>query len=163
MQPESVVPGDPAKDGGAGLGASAVVGSVDQFDFEGGEEALGDGVVQTRAGAAHGAPQPQPLAGLDAGGGGVFSPPLSVWKIVVGMRARPRVATAASRAQVTSRASWWLPIDQPSRCREAKSSTLARYSQPSSVGIQVTSPHQATSTRSGSNSRPSRSGAGAAP
>jgi hypothetical protein len=32
--------------------------------------------------------------------------------------------------------------------------TLARYSQPSSVGIQVTSPHQATSTWSGSNRRP---------
>ena len=41
--------------------------------------------------------------------------------------------------------------------------TEARYSQPSSVGIQVMSPHQATSGRSGSNSRPSRSGAGAAP
>ena len=41
--------------------------------------------------------------------------------------------------------------------------TEARYSQPSSVGIQVTSPHQATSGWSGSNSRPNRSGAGAAP
>jgi hypothetical protein len=40
--------------------------------------------------------------------------------------------------------------------------TLARYSQPSSVGIQVTSPHQATSGWSGSNRRPSKSGAGAA-
>ena len=45
---------------------------------------------------------------------------------------------------------------------EARSMTLARYSQPSSVGIQVTSPHQARSGRSGSNSRPSRSGAGGA-
>src|SRR6266542_3031090 len=53
----AVVPGDPAKDCGAGLGASAVVRLVDEFDFEGGEPGLGDGVVQARAGSAHRAAQ----------------------------------------------------------------------------------------------------------
>jgi hypothetical protein len=65
----------------------------------------------------------------------VYSAPRSVWKIVSCIRRRPRVATAASSAPVTRAASWWAPIDQPSRCREARSMTLARYSQPSSVGM----------------------------
>ena len=63
------------------------------------------------------------------------SAPRSVWKIVASICWRPRVATAASRASVTSLALWSSPIDQPSRCRDASSSTLARYSQPSSVGM----------------------------
>src|SRR6266516_250686 len=58
---------NPAEDGGAGLGAGAVVVAVDQLDFQRGEPALGDGVVQARSGAAHRAAKPQPLAGLDAG------------------------------------------------------------------------------------------------
>jgi hypothetical protein len=64
----------------------------------------------------------------------VSSLPRSVWKIVSSIRCRPRVATADASASQTSRASWWSPIDQPSRCREARSMTDARYSQPSSVG-----------------------------
>jgi hypothetical protein len=93
----------------------------------------------------------------------LYSAPRSVGKRVSGIGDRPRVVTAAWRASQTSTASWWALIDQPSRCREARSITEARDSQPSSVGIQVTSPHQATSGRSGSNRRPSKSGAGAAP
>src|SRR5829696_7403035 len=73
VQPALVVPGDPAEDRGARLGAGAVVVSVDELDLEGGEERLSDGVIQAGAGAAHGAPQPEPVADLDAGGRGVFS------------------------------------------------------------------------------------------
>jgi hypothetical protein len=69
---------DPGEDRGAGLGAGAVVGSVDQLDLEGGKPAFGDGVVQAGAGAAHGAAQPQPLAGGDAGGRGVFGAAVGV-------------------------------------------------------------------------------------
>src|SRR5829696_8282897 len=60
---------------------------------------------------------------------------LSVWKMVASIRARPRMATAAWSASPTRPASWWVPIDQPTRCLEARSSTLASYSQPSSVGM----------------------------
>jgi hypothetical protein len=88
------------------------------------------------------------------------SAPLSVWKIVPGSLPSPRAATAASSAPVTKPASCRSLMDQPIRCREARSMTLARYSHPSSVGMQVMSPHQATLGWSGSNRRPSRSGAG---
>jgi hypothetical protein len=33
--------------------------AVDELDLEGGEERLGDGVIQARPNAAHGMPQPQ--------------------------------------------------------------------------------------------------------
>ena len=64
-----------------------------------------------------------------------YSAPRSVWKIVPSRRFTPRVAVAASKASQTSLASCRVPIDQPSRCREARSMTEARYSQPSSVGM----------------------------
>jgi hypothetical protein len=41
---------DPAEDRSAGLGSGREVRSVDQFDLEGGEEAFGDGVAETRSG-----------------------------------------------------------------------------------------------------------------
>ena len=41
----------------------------------------------------------------------VYSLPRSVWKMVSGMRVRPRVATAASKASTTRAASWWVPIE----------------------------------------------------
>jgi len=44
VQSEAVVPGDPGEDRGAGLGPGPVVSPVDQFDLEGGDKALGDGV-----------------------------------------------------------------------------------------------------------------------
>src|SRR4029450_8506381 len=78
MQPTAVVPGDPGEDRGSCVGAGAVVVSVDQLDLEGGEPALGDGVVQARPGAAHGAAQPQPLAGIDTGSRGVFAAAVGV-------------------------------------------------------------------------------------
>jgi group II intron reverse transcriptase/maturase len=74
----TAIPGDPAEDRGARLGAGAVVAAVDQLDLEGGEERLGDGVIQAGASAAHGPPQPQPLADVDAGGRGVFAAAVGV-------------------------------------------------------------------------------------
>jgi len=41
----------------------------------------------------------------------VYPLPRSLWKLVAGMRVRPRVATAASSAPVTSWASWWVLIE----------------------------------------------------
>jgi hypothetical protein len=164
MPASLVVPGDPAEDRGSRLCAGAVAAAADQLDLEDGKERLGDRVVQARPGAAHGTPQPQPFADVDTGGRGVLAPTysLSVWKMVAGILLRPRVATAAWSASPTRPASCRSPIDQPSRCREARASSDARYSQPSSVGMKVRWSHQATSIRSGSNSRPSRSGAGGA-
>src|SRR5215208_5801160 len=72
VQASLVVPGDPAEDRGPRLGGGAVVAAVNQLDLEGGEERLSDGVIQAGAGAAHGAPQPEPVADLDAGGRGVL-------------------------------------------------------------------------------------------
>jgi hypothetical protein len=46
VQPMDVLPGDPAEGRGSCLGAGAVVAAVDQLHLEGGEPALGDGVVQ---------------------------------------------------------------------------------------------------------------------
>jgi hypothetical protein len=65
----------------------------------------------------------------------VYSAPRSLWKIVSSILLRPRVATAAVSAPTTRPASWRAAIDQPSSCRDARSMTLARYSQPSSVGM----------------------------
>src|SRR5829696_3378230 len=73
MQASLVVPGDPAEDRGSRLGAGAVVAAADQLDLEGGQERLGDGVVQARPGATHGAAKPQLLADVDAGGRGIFA------------------------------------------------------------------------------------------
>ena len=45
-----VVAMDPGEDGPAGHGPGGQVEPVDQFDLQGGEEGLGHGVVQARAG-----------------------------------------------------------------------------------------------------------------
>jgi hypothetical protein len=62
--------------------------------------------------------QPEPrtrIAHASAQAAELYSAPRSVWKMVASIRPRPRVATAASSASVTRRASWALAIDQPTR------------------------------------------------
>jgi len=61
VPPTVVIPGDPGEDRRPRLGAGVEPTAVDQLDFERGEEALGDGVIQARPGATHRPPRPQPL------------------------------------------------------------------------------------------------------
>lgn len=91
----------------------------------------------------------------------VYSPPLSEWKITP-VTSPPRTAAAMHSAALANAASWRPPIANPGSRREARSSTMARYSLPSSVGISVRSPHHFWLIRSAPKSRPTRSGIGAA-
>ena len=135
-------------------GAGAVVAAVDQLDLEGGEERLGDGVVQARAGAAHGTPQPQPLADVDAGGRGVFAAAVGVEDRAVHPAADRGWRRPPPARHRPGQASWWSPIDQPSRWREARSSTAGQV-QPALVGGDVGEvAAQATSGRSGRTAAP---------
>ena len=61
----------------------------------------------------------------------VYCVPRSEWKISPGPG--PRAATAIRRASATSSVRMWSAIDQPTTRREARSITVARYSQPSQV------------------------------
>ncbi len=65
-------------------------------------------------------------------------------------------STARARAATTSRLSRWSAIDQPTTRRAYRSSTAARYSQPSRVGMEVLSATHAAFGDSGANCRPSR-------
>jgi hypothetical protein len=78
----------------------------------------------------------------------VYSPP---WSGVEQhpRTAPPRIAMATHSAARASSASWWMPMANPTQCRECRSSTAASRSLPSSVGISVRSPHQRTSGAEG--------------
>jgi hypothetical protein len=104
------------------------------------------------------------LVTADAGGSNawanrspVYSPPLSEWKITP-VTSPSRTAAAMHNAALASGASWCSPIAKPGSRREARSSTMARYSLPSSVGISVRSPHHFWLICSAVKSRPIRSG-----
>ena len=70
----------------------------------------------------------------------------------------PRAATAILIAAHASSASGWSPVAAPSRRREERSITVAKYSFPLAVGISVISPTQRALARSAVKSRLSRSG-----
>lgn len=70
----------------------------------------------------------------------------------------PRTAVATWIAALANAASGCSLAGAPSRRREYRSSTVARYSLPSSVGISVMSPHQRQFGAGAVKSRPSRSG-----
>jgi hypothetical protein len=50
-----------AENRGSRFGTGAVMLAVDELDLEGGEQRLGDGVIQARPNAAHGTPQSRPV------------------------------------------------------------------------------------------------------
>jgi hypothetical protein len=77
---------------------------------------------------------------------------------VPGIVVAPRVATADLHSVDDVVGVGGLAHGVATSRREARSITVARYSQPSSVGMNVTSPHHVSSTLSGSNSRPTKSG-----
>jgi hypothetical protein len=78
VQASLVVPGDPTEDRGSRLGAGAVVVAVDQLDLEGGEEGLGDGVIQARPGAAIDRRSPSPSQTSMQAVEGVFAAAVAV-------------------------------------------------------------------------------------
>lgn len=147
-------PGDLAA--GLVLGGEALPGQ--ELELEGRVEALGRGVVE-------------PTRPIDwvtwrelqawAKRSPTYSPPLSVWKITPAM-SPPRTAAAMHRAAFASAESWCPPTAKPGSRREPRSSTVARYSLPSSVGISVRSPHHFSLIAPALKSRRTRSGIGSA-
>src|SRR5215471_14108010 len=104
VQPGAVVPADVFHDRPLGHGSGWPGLEVEQLAFDGGEEALGEGVVPALAGAAMGQHY-----GIVSGqgrelGGGVWQP-LSAWKITPGPGSR--AATALASAAATSSVRRW--------------------------------------------------------
>jgi hypothetical protein len=110
---------DVLEDSGPGLLPGGPVLAVEQLGLEGGEEALGDGVVPAGAGAA------DALAGVPVGQPGRVGAG-EVLGAAVGVVDLARESSACS-------VRWWSASDQPTTRRECASRMAARYSQPSSV------------------------------
>ena len=155
-----VVTVDEPCDLGAGLGFGGEAASGQQLPFEGGVETFRRSIIQCRPDPSHRLDHPQSITGVSEEIP-TYSPPLSVWKITPEM-VPPRVAAAMHRAARASRESWCSPIANPGIRREAKSSTVAKYSLPSSVGISVRSPHHLWLIAEALKPRLTRSGIGAA-
>jgi hypothetical protein len=133
--------------------------AVQQLAFQGGEEALGDGVVKASPMVPIEATRPaarswRPKARL------VYWQPWSLWW--TSPAAGWRWAIAMSRASRTSSVRRCSAIDQPTIRREKQSSTTATYSQPSPVRCWVMSATHSRSGPGGVKFRSTRSGAGAA-
>ena len=129
----AVVPDlDPLEDGRPRRGAGRPGPGVDELGLEGGEEALGHGVVEAVARPAHRA--------VDAAGGERLP---DRPRRCTGSRGRcgargPAAAGGARRAIASASSASsvrrWSAIAQPTTRREWASSSTARYSQPSCVG-----------------------------
>ena len=103
---------------------------MDELLLERGEEALGDGVVEAVAAAAHRLGDPGG-AGLLAEGQETNWLPWSECQISPG--AGRRCASAICSASVTSSVRMWSAMLQPTIRRLKTSWTATRYSQPSQV------------------------------
>ena len=133
VEAAGVVPAfDPVEDGPVEAGDGRPGATVDEFSFDGGEEALGDGVVP----ACSFASQRQGTAVI---GGELAEVPAGVLAAAVGVEDRPgrwaACVKALNRASEISSVRMWSASAQPTTLRLARSITVARYAQPSQVAI----------------------------
>jgi hypothetical protein len=139
VQPGAVVPGDVVHGGAAGPSSGGPGLLVETLALQGREERLGQRVVPALPGAAgrQGDRQVRSEGGVVAAG---------VLATAIGMEHHPgcgsRAATALVNASATSSVRRCSARAKPTTRREAMSITVASYSHPSQVGMEVMSPHQ---------------------
>src|ERR1700738_4859641 len=124
MQPHRIIPTlDVAEAGHLGLGLGCEPAAAEQLGLQGGEEALGHGVVVGVTDRPHGGANPCLATPLAECHRGIYWLPWSLWWMTSLGRRWP---TAISIASSTSSARRWFAIAQPTILRLQASSTTAR-------------------------------------
>ena len=131
---------DKLKNDGARFSRCVEACAVEQFAFEGCEEAFTQGIVKAITDRAHGRADASFAAAATKGKGGVLATMIGMMDDILGMtlldsHTAPARSAGVCRACRTSSVCRWVAMAQPTIRRLQASSTTARYRNPAQVGI----------------------------